>query len=131
MILMNLKSFYPWLGIISSHFPSFTVWQHKRLAIASLGILLAEHCHLTKIARVLSRKDYATIERRLHRLLADDKWTAARFSRDWIPWVANCLAMKKLDLLVDETSLSDRFRIMMIGAATRLTAGRIIVREGK
>ncbi len=116
-ILMNLKLFYPWLGFISSHFPSFTVWQHKRLALASLGILLAEHCHLAKIARMLSRKDYATIERRLHRLLADDKWTAAQFSRDWIGWVANCLPMNRLVLLVDETSLSDRFRIMMIGAA--------------
>ena len=43
VILMNLKLFYPWLRCISSHFPSFTVWQHKRLALASLGILLAEH----------------------------------------------------------------------------------------
>lgn len=114
---MNLKLFYPWLRCISSQFPSFTVWQHKRLAIASLGILLAEHCHLAKVARMLSRKDYASTERRLHRCLADKKWTAAQFSRDWIRWVANCLPRNQLVLLVDETSIANRFRIMMVGAA--------------
>ena len=67
---MNLRLLYQWQEMVSSHFSSFTVWQQKRLAIFSLGVVLCEHCHQSRIAKVLSREVWAvSIARRLRRCI--------------------------------------------------------------
>lgn len=115
---MNLQLLYQWQEMVSTHFSSFTVWQRKRLAIFSLGVMLCEHCHQSRIAKALSINVFsASIVRRLRRCITDEKWSVAQFSLDWTRWVTSCLASRKIVLLVDETTIGDRFRVMLIGAA--------------
>lgn len=115
---MNLSILYHWQEMVSKHFSSFTVWQRKRLALFSLGVMLCEHCHQSRIAKVLAVEVMADcIVRQLRRCLADQKWTAAQFSLDWTRWVVSFLPKKRLVLLVDETSIGGRFRVMMVGLA--------------
>ena len=116
--LMNLQLLYHWQEKVSKHFSSFTVWQKKRLAMFSLGVLLSEHCHQSRIAKVLARPTMSdSVVRRLRRCISDGKWTVAQFSLDWTRWVMSCIASKKIVLLVDETAIGDRFRCMMVGVA--------------
>ncbi len=115
---MNLHVLYHWQEKVSKHFSSFTVWQRKRLAMFSLGVMLCEHCHQSRIAKVLAGEVMADgIVRRLRRCLSDQKWRPAQFSQDWTRWVVTFLPKKQLVLLVDETSIGGRFRVMMVGVA--------------
>ena len=118
MKLMNLQLLYHWQAMVSKHFSSFTVWQQKRLALFSLGVMLCEHCHQSRIAKVLAVEVMADcIVRQLRRCISDQKWTPAQFSLDWTRWVVTFLPKKPLVLLVDETSIGGRFRAMMVGVA--------------
>ena len=119
MILMNQNLLYQWQRKVSSRFSSLTVWQQKRLAIFSLGVLLAEHCHQSKIAKAVSGRVKADSSlRQLQRYTADKNWPDTEFSQDWTRWAVSLIPKKrKLMLLVDETSIGDRFRVMMVGAA--------------
>lgn len=115
---MNLELLYHWQENVSKHFSSFTVWQRKRLAMFSLGVMLCEHCHQSRIAKVLPRKAMSdSIVRQLRRCISDEKWSVVQFSLDWTRWVMSCMASKKIVLLVDETAIGDRFRVMLVGAA--------------
>ena len=118
MKLMNLRLLYHWEEQVSKHFSSFTLWQIKRLALFSLGVVLCAHCHQSRIARALAGEVMPDcIERRLRRCLADTKWTPAQFTLDWTRWVVTFLPEKPLVLLVDETHIGKRFRVMMVGVA--------------
>lgn len=127
--LMNLRLLYQWEQAISSRFSSFTVWQRKRLAVLSLGVFLAEHCHQSRIGRVLAGKvKAASIVRQLQRCISDKKWSASQFSLDWTAWVVSCLPKKRIVLLVDETSIGGRFRIMMVGVTYKRRCVQLIWR---
>ena len=118
MKLMNLPSLYHWQEMVSKHFTSFTVWQKKRFARFSLGVMLSEHCQQSRIAKVLAGDVSADgIVRQLRRCIADQKWSPAQFSQDWTRWVVSLLPKTRLVLLVDETSIGGRFRVMMVGVA--------------
>ena len=128
MKLMNQRLLYQCEKEISRRFTSFTIWQRKRLARFSLGLLLAKHCHQSRIAMVLAKTAKAktakaksakakSVIRQLHRCLSDKKWTVAQFSRDWTRWVAGILPPGRLVLMVDETTIGKRFRAMMVGVA--------------
>lgn len=118
MKLMNLQLLYHWQEKVSKHFSSFTVWQTKRLAMFSLGVMLCEHCHQSRIAKVLARPTMSdSIVRQLRRCISDEKWTVAQFSLDWTRWVTSCIASIKIVLLVDETAIGNRFRFMVVGIA--------------
>jgi len=113
---MNQDLLYQWEKQVSSHFPSLTVWQGKRLALFSLGVMLAEHCHQSRIAKALAGRIKAdSIMRKLQRYVSDKKWSSAQFSQDWTRWVVSCLPQKRLVLSVDETRIRGRFRVMMVG----------------
>ena len=115
---MNLQLLYHWQETVSKHFASFTVWQRKRLAVFSLGVMLCEHCHQSRIARVLSRNALSdSIVRQLRRCITDEKWSVEQFSLDWTRWVMSFIGSRKIVLLVDETAIGNRFRVMLIGAA--------------
>lgn len=113
---MNLDLLYQWQEKVSNHLSSFTVWQQKRLAKFSLGVMLCEHCHQSRIAKVLAGSVMPDcIVRQLRRCLSDQKWTPAQFTLDWTRWVVSCLPQKRLVLSVDETRIGGRFRVMMVG----------------
>ena len=115
---MNRRLLYQWQQEVSSRFSSFTVWQRKRLAMFSLGVMLCEHCHRSRIARVLAGKvKAASLERQLHRCVSDKKWSPAQFTQDWTRWVVSSLQEQEIVLLVDETGIGDRFRVMMVGVS--------------
>ena len=115
---MNLRLLYQWEKEVSSRFSSFTVWQRKRLAMFSLGVMLVEHCQQARVAKVLARKVKAdSVVRQLRRCISDKKWSPAQFSEEWTRWVASRLPKREIVLLVDETSIGDRFRVMMVGVA--------------
>lgn len=115
---MNLRILYQWKNEVSSRLSSLTVWQRSRLASFSLGVLLVEHCHQSKIAKVLADGIQAdSVVRQLRRCISDEKWSAAQFSKDWTRWIVSCLPTKQFVLLVDETTISNRFSVMMVGVA--------------
>jgi len=115
---MNPQILYRWQEEISRHFTSFTAPQRKRLALFSLGVMQAEHCHQLKIAKVLPKDtDPENTVRQLRRCISDKKWSVVQFSLDWTRWVMSCIGSKELVLLVDETKIGKHFRAMMVGLA--------------
>ena len=115
---MNLRILYQWKVEVSNRFSSFRVWRWKRLAVFSLGVLLVEHCHQSKIAKVLADGVQAdSVVRQLRRCITDEKWATAQFSKDWTRWIVSCLSTKQFVLLVDETTIGNRFSVMMVGVA--------------
>lgn len=116
--LINLQVLYHWQDVISKHFGNFTVPQKKRLALFSLAVMRCEHCHQSRIANALPTAAMSDSSvRRRHRCLSDEKWTVVQFSLDWARWVMSCIESRRVDLLVDETTIGARFRIMQVSLA--------------
>ena len=113
---MNLQVFYQWFGELSKHLPSMSRCQLKNLVLFSLGVVLSESSQLMMIARkVVSGQQAASLERRLRRLLANENWDMEQFMLEWSGCVLTRLKRKRVHLLVDESKLSNRMAVMMVG----------------
>ena len=118
MKLMNLKVLYQWEREIARHFTSFSVWQTKRLARFSMGLIRSESSQQLAIARNCRLNEKAESgARRLRRCIRDGKWSVAQFTHDWTRWVMSRLPRNRTVLLVDETKIRGRFGAMMVGVA--------------
>ena len=115
---MNQRILYQVKKEICTHFTSFTVWQKLRLEKFVLGVMLAEHCHQSKVARALKGKvKVRSLMRQLQRCIADDKWSMNQFTWYWVRWVLSRLPNQRIELMVDETKIRDKFGIMMVSVA--------------
>ena len=111
MKLMNLKVLYQWEREIARHFTSFSVWQTKRLARFSMGLIRSESSQQLAIARNCRLNEKAESgARRLRRCIRDGKWSVAQFTHDWTRWVMSRLPRNRTVLLVDETKIRGRHR---------------------
>lgn len=115
------ETLYHWCEEIRSHMVHLKKPQVWMLAAASLGLALAERCTLTRVAKEimeLGKED--SVERRLQRFLSNERIRWADGCRALAAWVISSVAARQkglVVLLVDETSLKDRLKVMAVSLA--------------
>lgn len=115
---MSPEIVYQWMQEIARHMPGLGKWQVKGLALLSLGVIWAEHSHLTKIAEKLGEFGKAdSLERRWQRWVSNPRIDMTLCWRWWVRWVIESCDHTRLVLLVDETKLGAHLHVMMIGVA--------------
>ncbi len=111
---------YHWFGEIAHHIICLKKPQLLMLATASLGLALAERCTLTRVAKALpSQGKIDTMERRLQRFLSNRNIEWVQCSQALAAWVISSLTTDVVVLLVDETSLKERLKVMAVSLAYR------------
>ena len=115
------KAFYQWFQEVAQHMPHLSKPQAKVLAAFSLGLSQARRCTLSVVAEslaLLGKPD--TVERRLQRFLGNPRMQWQEGCQALAPWVLGNLATSSLVvLLVDETSLQDKMKVMAVSLAYR------------
>jgi hypothetical protein len=115
---MNQTLLYQWIELVRTQFINLGVWQATNLALFSFGVVLAEHCRISKVAEGLAFFGRITsVERRLRRWLANPQFDLEGCWQVWIAWVWSSLDTPRAVLLVDETKIGDRWGIMMVSLA--------------
>lgn len=115
---MNLKVLYQWIALVDQQFSNLKRWQAVGLALFSYGIVVAQHCQVSKVAEALGASGrIPSLERRLRRWLANRKIDVEMCCQVWSFWVWRSLDARRAVLLVDETKLADRVGIMMVSLA--------------
>lgn len=115
------QALYQWTQSVARHMPALRHSQTKVLAAFSWGVAVARRCTLRVVAEALptvGKPD--TVERRLQRFVANPRldWQAgaAALAR----WVLSGLGQRKeIVLLVDETSLQEHLKVMVVSVAYR------------
>jgi hypothetical protein len=114
-------TFYQWYQEIAQHMPHLSKPQAKVLAGFSFGLGQARRCTLSAVAESLAflgKPD--TVERRLQRFLGNPRLQWQEGCQALASWVLNALASSNLVvLLVDETSLQDKMKVMAVSLAYR------------
>lgn len=112
---------YHWSHEIARHLPQLSKPQALGLAAFSLGVALARRCTLSVVAEALpwlGKPD--TVERRLQRFLDNQQIAWQAGAQAVAAWVMGRLAATGLVvLLVDETSLQDKLKVMAVSLAYR------------
>jgi hypothetical protein len=115
---MSLALFYQWQSQLAALFPHLHRRQLGNLALLSLGIVLAQHSAITRIAEGLALVGKPeTVRRRLERFLANPRLDGVRLCQAWTRWVLKRLDTPHPVLVVDETALGPHLRVMVIGLA--------------
>lgn len=82
----------------------------------ALGVLVSESCELEKVAAALApRGKLESQYRRLQRFLANEHVQMEGLQREWTQMVVKSMRTEQVILLVDETSLSDHVKAMVVG----------------
>jgi len=126
---MNSMLLYQWNEMIDKGFPEMGRWQKRMLAAFSYGVVLAESCRLSTVAKHLTgRANGSSMERGLQRFLANERIVMRVMFKWWINWVLRLWGKAALLILVDETKLSDHVAVMMVGVAYQGSAIPLIWR---
>lgn len=120
-LMSQPRILYQWCQTVARHLPHLSKPQAFNLSAASVGLALARRCTLSHLAEKLwSLGKPDNVERRLQRLLANKKITGLESSAALTAWVVGCLAPGgRVVLLVDETSLKDKLKVMAVSLAYR------------
>lgn len=115
------ETLYAWFVSVASSFSGMRKSQAKVLAAFAFGIAVASDCALSHVAVALSSVGKPdTVERRLQRFLANVRVVWRRCCVELSAWVFRVLPNDaRIVLLVDETSLHDRLRAMVVCLAYR------------
>ena len=110
---------YQWTEEIRKNMPHLSKPQSKALAAFSVGIAKEKGRGLSAAAKKLPfAGNPAAVERRIQRFIASDRIDHAESCRAMAKWVIwNMLEDKPVVLLVDETSLNDRLKAMVVAVA--------------
>lgn len=113
---MSQNLLYHWTQTIAHHLPALTKPKQRHLAAFSLALARAQNCRLSTIAEHLPELGNPdTVLRRLQRFLSQGPFPHAQAQQQLAQWVLNALPPhQRLTLLVDETSLHDRLRVMAV-----------------
>jgi hypothetical protein len=119
---MNTQILYHWSKEISKQFSHLSCPQARVLAAFSLGIALARRCTLSLVAErlwMIGKPD--TVERRLQRFLANTRLLCDQACTALARWVFASLLFcnNTAVLLIDETMLQDKLRVMVVCLAYR------------
>ena len=110
---------YHWTNQIKSMFPNMSKPQATVLAAFSFGIAKAKSRPLNEVARGLTFLGIPdTVETRLRRFISNPRVDMAKSCKRLARSVIRALPRKKpVILLVDETSLHDRLKAMVVSVA--------------
>jgi hypothetical protein len=115
------RTVYQWFKVVAQRMSHLSKPQAFNLSAASIGLALAKGCTLAHMAEslwCLGRPD--PVERRLQRFLANSRITNPEASRALTAWVLESLVPGgRVVLLVDETSLKDKLKVMAVSLAYR------------
>lgn len=115
------RAFYQWFQEVAQHMSQLSKPQAQVLAAFSFGLGQAQRCTLSAVAESLAflgKPD--TVERRLQRFLGNPRVHWQEGCQALSPWVLNSLSTSDLVvLLVDETSLKDKMKVMAVSLAYR------------
>lgn len=121
---MSASLVYHFQDMLRQHLPALSKPKSLVLAAFCLGMALAQRCKLRAVAQQLSVLGTAnTVERRLQRFLSRGRMDMAILQQQLAKWVLSLCVCGRAVLLVDETSLGDRLRVMVVCLAY---AGRAI-----
>jgi hypothetical protein len=111
--------FYQWFDELMKQMSCLSKPQARVQAMFSMGVARARACTLRKVSERLGmfgKPD--TVERRLQRFLSNPGLDVAACSRQFASWVVSAMGPSKMVvLLVDETSLKDRLKLMAVSLA--------------
>lgn len=112
---------YQWCGEIGRRMAHLSKPQAMVLAGFSLGLASIRRCTLSVVAEALPAMGKPdTVERRLQRFLGNSRIDWAKCCRWLSSWVISSLKTNgPLVLLVDETSLIDKLKVMAVSLAYR------------
>lgn len=127
---MNLRVLYQWTAVVSNRFRDLSKPQKKMLAIVSICVVRALHCHQRKIASFMpGNTKLASKEARLQRFVANERLSPTLFFADWVSWcVGQFDERQRITLIVDETTIGRQYRAMVIALAYRKRAITLIWR---
>jgi Transposase DDE domain len=110
-----------WTATVARWLPTLRKPQVKGLAAFSLGLALSRRCALRSVADALAELGKPdTVERRLQRFLHNPHLDWQRCLPAFAAWVVRSLDTPRLlVLLVDETSLQERLKVMAVSLAYR------------
>ena len=113
------KALYQWTAMVAKRFETLSQPQVKVLAAFSLGLGLSQRCALSWVAEkssVLGKVE--SVERRLRRSIGNPKLAVASCCPMLVRWGLSSLKRKgPLVLLVDETSLQEHLKVMVVAVA--------------
>ncbi len=117
---MSQAELYQWITMVGDIFGSLGRWQVIGLALYSYGVVLARQSAPSKVAEKLVLAGKAnTVQRRLERLLANERLPWGRCWRVWSAFVLRHYVGDQIILLVDETKLGKHLSVMVVGLAYR------------
>jgi hypothetical protein len=112
---------YQWTNTVAHHLPVLRKSQAKVLAAFSLGMALARRCTLSVVAEALpglGKPD--TVERRWQRFLSNPRVAWAPAAEALARWIlASLQPGSVVVVLVDETSLHEHLKVMVVSLAYR------------
>ena len=110
---------YHWTNQIKSMFPNLSKPQAEVLAAFSFGIAKAKSCALNEVARGLTFLGIPdTVETRLRRFISNPRIDMEESCKSLARSVIRAMTRKKpVVLLVDETSLRDSLKAMVVSVA--------------
>ncbi len=112
---------YHWQEMLQENMPALSRPQLKVLARFSVGMIMAGHCCLERVAQAQGEGERGPSQvRRLQRFLANRRLDLAQACGALSQWVLGALGRGgAVVLLVDETSLSDKLRVMVVALVYR------------
>lgn len=115
---MNVSLLYPLVSTLVNHF-SISLRLRRVFRDFVLGVFVSRSCLLDDVAHALTPRGQKDSQyRRLQRFLANPRVDVAHLHAQWAQWVIQHMKPTSLTLLVDETSLSDHLKIMVLGIWT-------------
>lgn len=121
MLTGQRSEVYQWQEILQAHMPCLSKPQLKVLALFSVGLILAGHCRPESVAAALAVGERRpSVVRRLQRFLANRRLNYSLACVALSHWVLGALGRGGVVvLLVDETTIKDKLRVMVVALAYR------------
>lgn len=110
---MNQRKLYQWVRKVNKMWTGFTRHFQENVAVFSRGVAMSRSSQIRKIAGCVAGK-VDSQRRRLQRFI-QRQIDMEQFFSHWTSSVVRSLKLRKLVLAVDETKLTGRFGVMVVG----------------
>lgn len=110
---MNQRKLYQWVKKVSKTWTGFSRHFQENVTVFSRGVVVSRSSHIRKIAGCVGGKvdsQRRRLQRFIHRPIDMEQFFSC-----WTRTIVSSVRLKKLVLAVDETKLTDRFGVMVVG----------------